>query len=270
MVAIGLKGMQSWLSKYKWGDVPIEISIVFVGIVLFTVLAGLLCYIEIIPTDIPLFFFVLGGWVISLALHEFGHAFVAYVAGDWGVVSKGYLTLNPIKYTQSMLSIVLPVLILLMGGIGLPGGAVYVNKDSIWDRRMRSLVSAAGPIATAAFAVVLLIPFSFGIASSDFLSHRAFWSGMALLAFLQISALFLNLIPIPPLDGYGILEPFLPANIIYEARRFGSIGFFLVLILLLYTPIGDYFWSLVSWTGSILGLDFVLVFEGFRSFQFWR
>jgi Zn-dependent protease len=262
--------MQSFLSKYKWNDAPVEISLVFVGIVLFTAFAGLLCYVEIIPTDIPLFFFVLGGWVLSLTLHEFGHAFVAYVAGDWGVFSKGYLTLNPIKYTQSMLSIILPVLILLMGGIGLPGGAVYVNKDSIWDRRMRSLVSAAGPIATAVFAVVMLIPFSVGIVSSEGLPHRAFWSGMALLGFLQLSALFLNLIPIPPLDGYGIIEPFLPSNIVYEARRFGSIGFFLVLILLLYTPFGDYFWSLVGWTGSVLGLDFTLVFEGLQSFQFWR
>jgi Zn-dependent protease len=261
--------MQSWLSKYKWSDVPIEISPVFIGIFLFTALAGFLCYIGIIPV-ISLFFFVLGGWVISLSLHEFGHAYIAYVAGDWAVLSKGYLTLNPIKYTQGMLSIVLPVIVLLMGGIGLPGGAVYVNKESIWDRRMRSLVSAAGPIATAVFAFILLFLFSSRTVLGDANTHRIFWSGLAVLGFLQVSAFFLNLIPIPPLDGYGIVEPFLPSNIAYEARRLGSIGFFLILILFFYTPVGSSFWLLVSRTGSALGLDMALVFDGLLSFQFWR
>jgi Zn-dependent protease len=261
--------MQSWLSKYKWSNVPIEISPVFIGIFLFTLLTGFLCYLEIIPV-ISLFFFILGGWVISLSFHEFGHAYIAYVAGDWAVLSKGYLTLNPIKYTQGMLSIVLPVIVLLMGGIGLPGGAVYVNTDNIGDRRMRSLVSAGGPIATTVFAVSLLILFSSRTVLGDTTTHRIFWSGLALLGFLQVSALFLNLIPIPPLDGYGIVEPFLPSNIVYEARRLGSIGFFLILILFFYTPVGNYFWLLVTRTGSALGLDMALVFNGLLSFQFWR
>ena len=49
------------------------------------------------------------GWLVSLCLHEYAHALVAYRAGDLGVAERGYLTLNPLKYTHPLLSIVLPV-----------------------------------------------------------------------------------------------------------------------------------------------------------------
>ena len=66
--------------------------------------------------------FVFGGWMISLCLHEFGHAIVAYFGGDTSVKDKGYLTLNPLNYTDPGLSLLLPMIFLVMGGIALPGG----------------------------------------------------------------------------------------------------------------------------------------------------
>ncbi|HVH66161.1 MAG TPA: Clp protease N-terminal domain-containing protein, partial [Candidatus Acidoferrum sp.] len=75
--------------------------------------------------------FVVGGWVTSLCIHEFGHAFIAYLGGDRSVAAAGYLSLNPLKYTHPVLSIALPVVFLLIGGIGLPGGAVYLNEPAI-------------------------------------------------------------------------------------------------------------------------------------------
>ena len=59
--------------------------------------------------------FVVAGWLVSLSLHEYAHALVAYRAGDRGVAERGYLTLNPLKYTHPVLSIVLPVVFLLLG-----------------------------------------------------------------------------------------------------------------------------------------------------------
>ena len=66
-------------------------------------------------------------WVFSVCIHEWGHAFVAYHGGDYTVKDKGYLTLNPIHYTHPVTSILLPALFMMMGGIGLPGGAVYID-----------------------------------------------------------------------------------------------------------------------------------------------
>src|SRR5512139_4306787 len=73
------------------------------------------------------FIFVIAGWIVSLCLHEFGHAFTAWRFGDHDVAVRGYLTLNPFKYSSPLLSIGLPLLFIALGGIGLPGGAVYVR-----------------------------------------------------------------------------------------------------------------------------------------------
>jgi Zn-dependent protease len=84
------------------------------------------------------FIVVIVGWIFSLCLHEFSHAVVAYYGGDTSVKDKGYLTFNPLKYTHPVYSIVLPVIFLLLGGIGLPGGAVYIEtwrlRSKRWER----------------------------------------------------------------------------------------------------------------------------------------
>src|SRR5689334_6721712 len=74
--------------------------------------------------DIGVFVFVLGGWIASVCVHEFAHAYAAYRAGDRSVESRGYLTLNPFKYTHPVLSILMPLLAIVGGGFALPGGAV--------------------------------------------------------------------------------------------------------------------------------------------------
>ena len=79
--------------------------------------------------------FVCIGWNISVCLHEFGHAIVAYWGGDTSVKDKGYLTLNPLKYTDINLSLTLPLISVLMGGIPLPGAAVYINHHRLRNRR---------------------------------------------------------------------------------------------------------------------------------------
>ena len=93
------------------------------------------------------FFVVLGGWVFSLCLHEFSHALVAYWGGDWTVREKGYLTFNPLKYTHPVFSLLLPLLFLVSGGIGLPGGAVYIETWRLRNGYWRSAMSLAGPMA---------------------------------------------------------------------------------------------------------------------------
>jgi hypothetical protein len=92
------------------------------------------------------FVFVLVGWVVSLCLHEWGHAITAWFGGDRSVAERGYLTLNPVRYLNPWMSIALPLAFLVLGGIGLPGGAVWVNKDALKTNLWRAAVSAAGPV----------------------------------------------------------------------------------------------------------------------------
>src|ERR1051325_10995489 len=150
------------------------------------------------------FIIVFFGWIFSLCLHEFSHAIVAYYGGDTTVKEKGYLTFNPLKYTHPFLSIVLPLLILFMGGIGLPGGAVYIETWRIRNRWWLSAMSLAGPAANGVFALVLAVLLRVLPASASNILP-----GLSFLLMLQIWAILFNLIPIPGLDGYGVIEPFL-------------------------------------------------------------
>src|SRR5690606_41186678 len=98
-------------------------------------------------SQIAVFGFVLAAWMVSLCLHEFGHAYLAYRSGDRSVASKGYLTLNPFKYSDAVLSFLIPVVFIMLGGIGLPGGAVWIERHAIRGRLRHSLISAAGPLS---------------------------------------------------------------------------------------------------------------------------
>ncbi len=252
---------------------PVRISPVFGAMVGATALAGYLNYLGGIPMPLRtlvFMLFVIGGWMISLSLHEFGHALTAYWGGDRNVVHKGYLTLNPFKYTHATYSIVLPLLYLAMGGIGLPGGAVYINMDAIKSKAKRGLTSAAGPAATALCALALLSPFIVGVSRIEMYRHSDFWAGIALLAFLQLTGLLFNLLPIPGLDGWGILETMLPESTTYSARMMGRFSLLIILIIFMSNnPVSRGFWQWVVFAGSIFNLNFALVSEGLRLFRFW-
>ena len=144
------------------------VSPVFWGTVLFSALTGAGAYYHLFDPGIMVFLFVTSGWIVSLSLHEFGHALVAYLGGDYNVVHRGYLSLNPIRYTHGFLSIVLPILYLAIGGIGLPGGAVFINQGAIKSKRMLIFVAAAGPIMTTLFTIVLVAPFWWGYRKTNF------------------------------------------------------------------------------------------------------
>src|SRR5690348_18106366 len=124
-----------------------RVSPVFLGILAVTAVAGWATWTGYATQrGLAVFLFVTAAWVVSLCLHEYAHARTALHSGDISVGAKGYLTLNPLKYTHALLSIVLPVLFVIMGGIGLPGGAVYIERNRIRGRWKHSLISAAGPL----------------------------------------------------------------------------------------------------------------------------
>ncbi len=159
------------------------------------------------------FVFVMAGWVLSLCLHEFGHAYVAWKGGDSEIPQTGYLSLDPRLYVDPFSSLVLPLLFTILGGIGFPGGSVLVNAHLLRGRAWNSAVSAAGPAMN--LAVLLFLAMLYQCAGEDAVALRAV---LAVSALFQGTAIVLNLLPIPGLDGYGILQPWLPEGI----RRVGD------------------------------------------------
>jgi Zn-dependent protease len=210
--------------------------------------------------------FVIGGWVTSLCIHEFGHAFIAYLGGDRSVAAAGYLSLNPLKYLHPLLSIGLPVVFLLLGGIGIPGGAVYLNEQAIRNNRWRSLASAAGPVSNLLFAVLIGWPFVVFQNAAPFGTEQ-FWAALAFLVFIELSAVVLNLIPIPPFDGFGIIAPWLSIELRILASRLGMLPL-LVLFFLLWQggPVSSTFWNFVYGLSSLLNVPPDLVGLGHQQF----
>jgi Zn-dependent protease len=165
----------------------------------------------------PLLWALLIGWIMTVVLHEFAHGIVAYWGGDYTIKERGGLTLNPIQYIDPMMSIILPAVFLLMGGVPLPGGATYIRRDLLRGRFWNCAVSAAGPAMNLLVFLLLCIPLLPSVGWVNYAVVIESWPNpqifVTALAFSQILSVLLNLVPIPPLDGFGIIAPFLPYDL---------------------------------------------------------
>jgi Zn-dependent protease len=212
------------------------------------------------------FTIVFFGWIFSLCLHEFSHALVAYLGGDYTVREKGYLTFNPLKYTHPLFSIILPLLFLVMGGIGLPGGAVYIERWRIRNRFMLSLMSLAGPLSNLLVAILLGLVLRFAPSIPT-----TYLPGLSFLLVLQVSAVLFNSIPLPPFDGYNVLEPFLNQDIRAVVDRVRDIAIWVILLLFWFVPpVFNSFWETVYSVSTIIGVDWGWVIAGLERFRFWE
>ncbi len=184
---------------------------------------------------------ICSGWIFSLCLHEFSHALVANWGGDTSVRQKGYLTFNPLKYVDPGYSIALPMLFLLMGGIGLPGGAVYINQHKLRSRWWQTAVSAAGPTANIVMALVLTGLFRLfagdTLQADRQISEDLFLlNAIAFLIYLQAFSATFNLLPIPGLDGYGMIEPWLSRQLQAQLNQIGKYSTLIIVGLFCYAP----------------------------------
>lgn len=225
------------------------------------------------------FFFVIAGWAATLCLHEFSHAIVAYRGGDYAVRSKGYLTLDIRRYTDPVFSLVLPLLLLAFGGIPLPGGAVWINHHALRSRRVESMVSLAGPLSNLVLGVLLTLVVRLTTPAATFDSLFQFAGdpsnilpgALSYLALLQILAFLLNILPIPGLDGWGAIEPWLSP----EAKRFGATvrpwaPLVLFVLLIGVTSVKELFFNITESIFTAVGGNQGLVGIGNYYFLFWQ
>jgi Zn-dependent protease len=262
-----------------------RISTVFLGVLAATATGGVVTWLSSSSSTsaapkFAVFVFVFGLYFTVLCLHEFGHAYTAHREGDASIAARGYLDLNPMRYVNPVLSLLLPAIYLIIGALPLPGGAVMVNRAAIRTKRGAAMVSAAGPLSNvlaAAISMALVSIFA-KTESLDSVSwidtsqpHAYFWMGLAFFAYLQVAVAILNLIPVPGLDGYGIIEPYLS----YETRRalepVRQYGILIVLLLLFFfPPVRDGFSTLVNDILKAGNQPTGGATQGQELFQFWH
>ncbi len=202
---------------------------------------------------IPVFF-------LALAFHEASHAWMADRLGDPTARSEGRVTLNPLPHIDPMGTIFMPLLIIFFGGGFLIGWAkpVPVNPYNLhYPKRDYMLVSLAGPAANVLTAVTFAILFHLVVFILPGLPQAL---SEPLLLFLVIGVrlnlllAFFNLIPVPPLDGSGILQGLLPERYEIMLQQIRPYGFFILIFLFMMGAL-DIIWAIVArLSGLLLGL----------------
>lgn len=171
--------------------------------------------------------------ILSIAVHEFGHAWIATRLGDSLPRAQGRLTLNPVKHIDPIGTLLFPTLMYFFGipllGWGKPVETNPMNYTRQLSRGTGSmLVSVAGPLMNLAMALVVSLIIVAG-ARLGFMSG-AFADGMFKhLVLLNLSLMFFNLLPIPPLDGGEVLAWVLPRNLQYIVDFLQKWGFLILL-----------------------------------------
>lgn len=170
--------------------------------------------------------------VFSMMLHELAHGAVAFALGDTTAKDDGRLTLNPIKHLDPFMSVILPLISYLMGGVVFGGAKpVPVNTHRLkWRVWGMALVAIAGPLTNfiLAFVSFLILELS-GVTVND----RLIYTILLEMILVNLGFGVFNLIPIPPLDGSRILYVLMPDRIRELMERMEPMGIYIIYILIL-------------------------------------
>lgn len=147
--------------------------------------------------------------IFSIILHEVAHGYAAYALGDHTAKRAGRLTLNPIPHIDLMGSIVIPAtLVFLQAGV-MFGWAkpVPYNPYNLKNQRWGEAIVAGAGVATN---LVIAVVFAFGARYAYSAGETALGEFAAIVCLMNLFLGIFNLLPIPPLDGFGILRGVLP------------------------------------------------------------
>lgn len=192
--------------------------------------------------------------LFAISFHESAHAWSALQFGDTTARDQGRISLNPLRHIDPFGSILLPLILYIFSGM-IFGAAkpTPVDLRNTRNPRLANLVvSAAGPISNLLLAAIgigllVLIRRMDPQAMADLLGTlqgRAFTPGILapityllfFFAMVNVSLAVFNLIPIPPLDGSGVLRSLMGPGIERIYAAIAPFGFF-ILILLISTPV---------------------------------
>jgi Zn-dependent protease len=178
--------------------------------------------------------------LFAISIHESAHAWAADKFGDPTARLQGRITLNPIAHIDLIGTIIFPILLAVIGapvfGWAKP---VMVNPYNLRNRRRDGMfISAAGPVSNVLVAMGTIVVF-LALKNTHLLTLVPLFTILIYLIIINIYLAIFNLIPIPPLDGSGILEGLLKGDALNTYEKIKPYGF-LILLLVIYLHLLDY------------------------------
>ncbi len=218
------------------------------------------------PDRIRVFIEGMVALILSITVHEFGHAFVADKLGDRLPRHQGRVTLNPIAHADPIGTLLIPGLALLFtGGVFFGWGRPVMVSPGSFTRKLRMrtahlLVAAAGPTMNLLFAVVIsLILFGLYRSGTIAVEPSGIYAALSRAILLNFALAVFNLIPAPPLDGGTVLAGLLPDRLMPAYRHYAQYGMFVIIAFFLIPALTSIIsipamFLYHSWAGGLLGM----------------
>jgi len=193
--------------------------------------------------------------LLAISAHEAGHAWMSHKFGDDTAYMLGRVTLNPVKHTDPIGTLLIPIVAFIFGAIGgglgsIPligwGKPTPVNPRN-WTnfKTANVMVSIAGILANIILAVIGFVIFKsllgYGVINAENIEGglvRPISIFLQNLIFLNVSLAVFNLLPFPPLDGSKVLGTFLPESAQPVLEMLEQYGFLILMALLYMGVIG--------------------------------
>jgi Zn-dependent protease len=205
--------------------------------------------------------------VLSICVHEFGHAFIAHKLGDPLPKAQGRVTLNPIAHIDPIGTIVLPLSGFLFASFGysLPmlgwGKPVQTSLSARHMSRrfsmktMHLFIAICGPLMNVLFALLLSAGF---VALVRFSDDKTLAGPLLQVIFMNIGLACFNLLPCPPLDGGAVLRGLLPRSLEYVSDFLDRFGFMILFAILATGMLSRIMYPaqlvMIWWKGVLIGM----------------
>jgi len=191
--------------------------------------------------------------ILAITVHEVAHGWVALKLGDSTAKMLGRLTLNPVKHIDPIGTLLVPGLLLVMGGFifgwAKPVPVTWANLRK--PKRDMALVALAGPMSNLLMALMWAGTLKIGLllataGSAEMIALPLIYMGGAGIT-INLILMVLNLLPMPPLDGGRIVASLLPDKLSWQFNRLERWGFVILLGLMVMGVLGKVLWPPINY-----------------------